>query len=42
MRPIMKSEMGAEMRVHGSESITDLDRTILDTATSKTSPPAPG
>ena len=32
MRPIMKSEMGAEMRVHSSESITDLDRTILDTA----------
>ena len=32
MRPIMKSEMGAEMRVHSRESITDLDRTILDTA----------
>src|SRR6201998_1208582 len=32
MPPIMKSEIGSEMRSHGIESLTDLDRTILDTA----------
>jgi TetR/AcrR family transcriptional regulator len=32
MPPIMKSEIGSEMRSHGIESLTDLDRAILDTA----------
>ncbi len=32
MPPIMKSETDGDMRVRGTESITDLDRSILDTA----------
>jgi len=32
MPPIMKSEIGSEMRMHRTESTADLDRTILDTA----------
>src|ERR1700758_4299473 len=32
MPPIMKSEAGSVMRTHQTESTTDLERTILDTA----------
>ena len=32
MPPIMKSEMGSVMRTQQTESITDLERTLLDTA----------
>jgi TetR/AcrR family transcriptional regulator len=32
MRPIMKSEVASDVRIHGTASTTDLDDTILDTA----------